>query len=159
MKLLARIGMAFVVLAGVAVLPLVAANPAMAATCSGYGCDYQDPVATGCASGSYTVSSAAVSRNGVQYGTVDLRWSPTCQTNWSRVWVGAGGSNPNHYERYVWVERQSPSAYVGFDYYGDGSPVYGWMLYVPGCAKAGASLQIGPGTYALGIAYQPGCIF
>jgi hypothetical protein len=136
-----------------------AAPVGIAATCSGYGCDYQDPAVTGCSAGSNNTASAAVTYGGVSYGTVELRWSPTCQTNWSRLTINAGGSNPNGYWRGVYAYRQSPYAGTYFDYYGAGSPVYGNMLYAPGCAKAIAYLQISASVTASGVAMQPGCSF
>jgi len=157
---LIRLGISVTVLLGsIATISTLAIAPASAATCSGYGCDSQDPVATGCSSGSYTVKSAPVAYNGVQYGTVELRWSPTCQTNWSRLTISAGGSNPQHYDRQVWVARQNPDAQMGFDWTSDGSPIYGDMLYAPGCAKAWATIQVGPNAIASGTAMQPGCWF
>jgi hypothetical protein len=129
------------------------------ATCSGYGCDYQDPIATGCSAGANNTASAAVTYGGVNYGTVELRWSPTCQSNWSRLTINAGSSNPNGYWRGVDVYRQSPYALAYFDYYGTGSQVYGNMLYSPGCAKATAYLQISASATATGVALQPGCSF
>jgi len=136
-----------------------AAPVGITATCSGYGCDYQDPAATGCSAGSNNTASAAVTAGGVTYGTVELRWSPTCQTNWSRLTINAGGSNPNGYWRGVDVYRQSPAASAFFDYYGAGSPVFGNMLYSPGCAKAIAYLQVSATVTATGVAMQPGCSF
>lgn len=55
-----------------------------AAGCSGTGCNSKDPGTTGCASGSYTVGTANVNYNGTT-GLVELRWSPTCKTNWPKV--------------------------------------------------------------------------
>ncbi len=49
-------------------------------TCSGNGCNGKDPVATGCASGAYTVQTAVFSNS-----NVELRYSPTCKTNWGLV--------------------------------------------------------------------------
>jgi hypothetical protein len=157
---LAKLCIAVAVLLGtVTTVTTLAITPASAATCSGYSCDYQDPAATSCSSGSYTVKSAPVTYGGIQYGTVELRWSPTCQTNWSRLTISAGGSNPQHYDRQAWVARQSPDAAVGFDWTSDGSPIYSDMLYAPGCAKASATIQIGPNAFALGTAMQSGCWF
>lgn len=153
-----------VVLAGlVAALAAVPAAQASAqpaapqVTCSGYGCDHQDPAATGCSAGSYTVTSAPITIGSTVYGTVELRWSPTCQTNWSRVTVASGGSNPNAWWRYADVYRQSPYAYDLFSYNGSGSPVYGNMLYAPGCASASGTIQVGASSWATGSAVQPGC--
>jgi hypothetical protein len=64
--------------------------------CWGDWCSGQDPQATGCAKDGRTVTSVAVSFTVVHPGTdpsseevdagwLDLRWSPTCKTNWSRL--------------------------------------------------------------------------
>lgn len=61
-------------------------TPAQAATCSGYGCDGLDPNATGCSSGANdTGSTYLYDANGNIVGLLELRYSPTCGTNWSRV--------------------------------------------------------------------------
>ena|SRR5947209_626897 len=49
-------------------------------SCSGDGCDGLNPVSTGCATGAYTVQTAVFSNS-----YVELRYSPTCKTNWGRV--------------------------------------------------------------------------
>jgi hypothetical protein len=134
--------------------PMATATPALAATCSGYGCDYQDPVATGCSSGAYTVTSAAITYQGVTYGTVELRWSPTCQTNWARTTL---------YAQYVGMEawanvyRQSPYAQADWHCTCSTTPIYGNMLYAPGCAEAEGDVWISYGNEAKGWAIQPGC--
>jgi hypothetical protein len=141
-------------LGSVTVLPALSAAPAYAATCSGYGCDGQDPLASGCNTGAYTVASAPITYQGVTYGTVELRWSPTCQTNWARTTVG------NAYlglMRYANIYRQNPAAQADWHYTGPGNPVYGNMLYSPGCAEAEGEVQNGQGIFAEGWAVQPGC--
>ena len=143
-----------VILASAVSLPTLSAASAHAATCSGYGCDYQDPIATGCSSGAYTVASAPITYQGITYGTVELRWSPTCQTNWARTTVN------NSYlglTRYANVYRESPFAQADWHYTGPGNPVYGNMLYAPGCAEAEGEVQDGHGLFAEGWAVQPGC--
>lgn len=49
-------------------------------TCSGNGCNGQNPATTGCAADARTVQTATFSNSFVQ-----LRYSPTCGTNWGRV--------------------------------------------------------------------------
>lgn len=49
-------------------------------TCSGNGCNGQSPAATGCEAGAYTIQTAVFSNS-----YVELRYSPTCGTNWGRV--------------------------------------------------------------------------
>jgi Protein of unknown function (DUF2690) len=50
-------------------------------SCYGDYCSGQDPVTTGCDKDAVTIASVEVDNGG---GQVDLRWSPTCQTNWAR---------------------------------------------------------------------------
>ena len=56
-------------------------------TCSGDGCDGLNPETTGCAAGAYTVQTAVFSNS-----YVELRYSPTCKTNWGRVTSKVGPS-------------------------------------------------------------------
>jgi hypothetical protein len=56
------------------------------ASCSRYGCDNKDPNTSGCADGSqYTVVAGNVVLNGVTFATINLRYSPTCGTNWAQI--------------------------------------------------------------------------
>jgi hypothetical protein len=69
---------------------------AAARGCYGDWCSGRDPSSTGCANGSRTVASTEVSfvvtypgtdpsSEEVKAGWLDLRWSPTCKTNWARL--------------------------------------------------------------------------
>jgi hypothetical protein len=72
----------------------VTSTPAQAATCSGYGCDGLDPNATGCSAGANdTGSTYLYNASGSIVGLLELRYSPACGTNWSRVtsYVGVRG--------------------------------------------------------------------
>jgi Protein of unknown function (DUF2690) len=54
--------------------------------------DNTDPADSGCSSGGYTLTFASVRRwdtDGV-VGTIELRWSPSCQTAWARFTPSAG---------------------------------------------------------------------
>ncbi|MEV7230801.1 DUF2690 domain-containing protein [Polymorphospora sp. NPDC051019] len=70
---------------------LVPARPALAgkveAGCWGDWCSGRDPEETRCSADAYTVASAGIPWSGGL--EVELRWSPTCQTNWARVNYGA----------------------------------------------------------------------
>jgi len=65
----------FLLTAGLA----VSAAPAGAVGCYGDYCSGQDPQATGCADDAQTVAWYDA-----QGARLELRWSPTCQTNWAR---------------------------------------------------------------------------
>ena len=55
-------------------------------TCSGPACNGQDPGPTGCSAKCGTVEEVEIrDSEGIIVGTVELRWSEICQTNWSRV--------------------------------------------------------------------------
>lgn len=60
-------------------------------SCWGDWCSGQDPQATGCAADAYTVAHARIPGT---WSYVELRWSPTCKTNWARVHSSWGTSYP-----------------------------------------------------------------
>src|SRR5262245_1467970 len=86
-------GLAAAASIGLGTLIGLPASPAFAATCSGNGCNGLDPIATGCATGAYTVASAPMSDPYGTAATIDLRYSPSCGTNWSRLTMSVGTGN------------------------------------------------------------------
>ncbi len=56
------------------------AAPASAVSCYGDYCSGQDPDASGCSAGGITTKSW-----GNSSFILEVRWSPTCQTNWARL--------------------------------------------------------------------------
>jgi hypothetical protein len=71
---------------------VVTAGPASAASCSGVYCDGQDAVAAGCVGDAVTVARAAINNSsGGVIGRVDLRWSGSRGTNWTRTVSYIGG--------------------------------------------------------------------
>jgi hypothetical protein len=117
------------------------ASSAQAVGCYGDYCSGKDPQATGCANDARTFAVTNLS-----YGTLSLRWSPTCKTEWARL--------------YVYPTRTLSPGYViaqqSTGYYQTG-PIYAisswtahdettWspMIYSPvKCVKAGANLGTG----------------
>lgn len=67
-------------------LGIVTAGPSSAVGCYGDYCSGKDPSSTGCAADAYT--AAAVDFTG---GRLEVRYSPTCKTNWSRLQIYPGG--------------------------------------------------------------------
>jgi hypothetical protein len=57
----------------------------LAATCSGYACDNQNPQTAGCAADAFTAVSKAITYPGGQIGLLELRVSRSCGTKWGRV--------------------------------------------------------------------------
>jgi hypothetical protein len=104
------------------------ASPAQAVTCYGDYCSGKDPVATGCSADARTVASNVTVYGGA-YRYVQLRWSPTCKTNWTRV---------NYVTpKYLWA-TQEPTKYT--QWYSNHNATYSWtrQIYSPSkCVRGG----------------------
>lgn len=121
-------------------------NPSPLPSCDRQNCDNQDPIQTGCSSNITSVTQATWPT-----GTIELRWSTDCWTNWSRF---TPSSTSGGVGVHIWVERQSATndggipAKVGgkFGFTIDTSvgPYWGNMLYSPGPARACFSVGNGP---------------
>ncbi len=139
-----RIGIRRLAMAGITSLIVasslaVGVPSALAARCSGYGCDGKDPIAMGCAGGARTVRSApilGVGNNTV--GKVELRWSESCGTNWAKVTASSGIP----YRRLVAnVHRHSDGRTITEDLTGYAS-IYTNMVYARGiCAHASGRID------------------
>jgi hypothetical protein len=135
-----------------------AATPAYADSfpyCSGYGCDNQDPHTTGCDRDGQTVASAPIKWSTYTYGTVYLRWSQRCQSNWALVYIQLT-SNPERLPRDANVARQSPYRLVPWRDTGSAQWIYGNMVYAPGCAEAIGVIDVSYAT-ASGTAVNTWC--
>jgi hypothetical protein len=115
----------------------MSAQPALAASCSGTGCNGQDPGATGCADSNTTNARTLTvhyyaSANFWADMTVYLRWSPTCGTNWAKAVVTS--SNPSNWGYQMAVElKDQYYNYVDGTYTGlaNTRAIYGDMHYAP----------------------------
>lgn len=119
-----------VTLLGLAVFAGGVSNAAATATCSHNGCNGQDPQTTGCVVGAYTVQTATTPSLIIQ-----LRYSPKCGTNWSRVISKQGSSH-----LFATIVRNDRRSYVRS--FGFSTLVYSQMVYAP-IAKAQACGRIG----------------
>jgi hypothetical protein len=135
----------------------VSVTPAVAATCSGPSCTSQDPYVTQCNAGdSIAGATAIVDAAGQTFGRLVLYWSPACQTNWGQAYFD-DGNPPSTPPVDVRVFGSSSSATydtgpVDFSTTASGSPVWGNMVYSPGCAYATVTRGGQTGT-----AVQQGC--
>ena len=117
------------------------AAPAHAVSCYGDYCSGKDPNATGCANGATTFASANLG-----YGTLDLRWSPTCKTEWARLYVYPTRTLA---PGYVIAEQstgytQTGPIYAIASWSPQSETVWTPMIYSPVlCVKAGANLGTG----------------
>jgi hypothetical protein len=115
-------GIVLATLAGAAlfVAPSVEASASTQSVgCYGDYCSGQDPMGTNCAADAYTVASAGVyGTYGQQY--VEIRWSPTCKTNWARANFPTGN-----------IKAVQETGYTAG--YGDSNGSVSWsrMIYSP----------------------------
>ena len=120
----------------------IAAAPAQAATCSGFGCDRKDPIATGCANNVNNTASAWITNGvGQRLALVELRWSLTCSTNWGKITKTSQGNRIT-----ITATRPSPFATTA-TYGGTASSFYGDQLYGAGmtvCAIGTATDLLNP---------------
>ena len=95
------------------------------------GCDGQDPVQTGCANSAYTIASDYIYRLGIVIGRVDLRYSPTCETNWTRTISYMGPQTLDA------VVTEEDIGYHLNEYLDNVTNVYTDMIYAPSpiCAQ------------------------
>lgn len=105
---------------------LAPSSPVRAATCSGTGCNNQDPYAMGCAGAgaSWRVIDMRYIYHyatGANIGYTQLWWSDTCRTNWSRV-VSTSGSK--YLKAYMYNNSGEFGAIFGY-----GTAVVGRMQY------------------------------
>jgi hypothetical protein len=112
-------------LVAAAALTLLLAPDAQAASCSGRGCNGKDPVQAGCSAGTTIADTAPMFTS----GTAELRWSPTCKTNWVRVVNYAGGQSALRITVWTGSDR------VGFPAPGTPGTHWGNMVHAPGCAR------------------------
>ena len=116
---------------------MLPATPAFAVTCSGSGCEGKNPQTTGCSADAVTAASAAIPD-----GKVELRWSQTCLTFWSRVtsWIG-----PTTIRTRVQRQTSPIQSYDDIDY--NATQAYNdKMMYIPffgprhrACGRVGAN--------------------
>ena len=117
-----------------AVTPILGASPALAANCSGDGCNGKNPVTSGCNANGYLAKRIAFTdMNGIAMWDkvyADVYYSNICGTNWVRVtnnpWGGRAfksivSLNANGTPRYTETE----------DDYTYGSS-FSMMVYAPG---------------------------
>jgi hypothetical protein len=120
MRQLLNLGAAVIVAFTLSAMLPASQHSVSAASCYHNGCNKQDPNATGCSADAYTVfTPTPLVYQGQTWGYVDLRWSPLCGANWSRV--RAAGSQAN---LTATVIRDAD----GLTYFGSW---YGWTVWSP----------------------------
>jgi hypothetical protein len=107
------------------------------ASCSGNGCNGIDPSTTACPNDAFTAQTRSIYRNtdNKYIGYVELRWSPTCKTNWARVTRTDGyylEGMDAMVTRYGGTPVQQFSSHAGY------TTIWSNMVYAPSpyCAQA-----------------------
>ena len=149
---LLRFGVALFVATLMLAGPLGSAHVS-AASCGGSAssCDHTSPQTTGCAADAVTKATVYIADELYpQYniGKVELRYSPSCHTAWSRVWITA--SDGGQFSTNEWVQRKSDGATDHrYDALWYGESAYSHQLYVRGTSGR-ACASISNGTVAEG---------
>ncbi|MET8280579.1 DUF2690 domain-containing protein [Micromonospora sp. NPDC005174] len=106
-------------------------SPALAVSCYGDYCSGQDPEASGCSADATTTASARIWGT---YSYIELRWSPTCKTNWARVPASWGTSYPSQVQAFQCATGYNQSGVSA------SNASYSWsrMIYSP---KLGVSAR------------------
>jgi hypothetical protein len=120
------LGRGRVVASGIAIVGLVlgiqVAVPQVAqasVSCYGDYCSGKDPQATGCAADAYTFASRFDSNTGA---LVELRWSPTCKTEWARANSPLSGG---------WIKAVQSTGYTQWGTIWNGSYSWSRQIYSP----------------------------
>lgn len=123
---------------GVALLAIVSAGtlavapaPAGAVGCWGDYCSGTDPQATGCSADAFTVASYSPPSSST---TLELRWSPTCKTNWARLSGGCDITDLRAVQSTGYTQTRS------------GANPWSRQIYSPTLAVK-ASARCGPNVY------------
>lgn len=90
-------------------VPLMSSSRA-AAACYGSSCNNVDPNTSGCINDQVTVDQANITGGGKTWGTVYLRYSPTCEASWAYISV-TQGTNMG-----LWIENANSQSYGGVIY-------------------------------------------
>lgn len=123
---------------GAALVALLVGSTAVPASAtSGTGFDNTDPAGGPdyCASGSYPIKTYNLYANGSGplVGYMEVRYSPSCQTNWVRVY-NSGTSDAlskTYIRRYAQGSLPDSGAITSSDLY-PGGWAYGYQVYAPG---------------------------
>lgn len=137
---------AFRKISTLAVVPLTAAalllSPISPASAAGISYDGTDPVVTGCSSDAVTISTRTYSNV-----DVDIRYSPSCQTNWIRVRTQATDVMTSKS-----IARDANPDYGISSYQtawsDDNGNSYSFQTYAPGSTCVNAYVNIYWGEYA-----------
>jgi hypothetical protein len=123
-------------LAGVAATVILAATPASAAPYDPY--TDTNPATTGCSADAITIATRSIRNAQATYGTMEVRYSPACGTNWVRAVMSVQTSS---YTVTKGIRRPSsqPDGHGGWlAYYENYEPdpavgtSFGMQVYAPG---------------------------
>lgn len=127
-------------------LNVATATSAFAATCSGYGCDGQNPYGAGCFTGSIVVDDEPlVNQFGQSAGRVRLHYSPACRTVWGSIYDAPSPDGTG--QGWADIHRNSDNHRFDCAVPVNQSSCYTSMLY-DGGVTSHAHAEYSPGTIA-----------
>ncbi|GAA3873910.1 DUF2690 domain-containing protein [Streptomyces sedi] len=109
----------------------------------------KDPLASGCNIGARTLSSARLlATDGQDYGYIEMRYSPSCQTQWIRVKSTISNCDGSQNDCLQEISVRRPSGADGgaasFTDYRRGPTAFGRMVYTPNTRACGtAAVDLG----------------
>jgi hypothetical protein len=98
--------------------------PSASAACYGSACNGVNPSGSGCDSTAVTLARQEIYNSyGSNIGAVEIRWSPVCQTNWSRATAYGGARTMRPY--IITATNQY------YESYGTNTQMWSPMVYAP----------------------------
>lgn len=103
--------------------------------------DGSNPVSTGCASNATTIASRPIKSPQATFGTMEVRYSPSCQTNWIRAVLNTNYANTVAVK---WIERpaQGNLSTAGSVDSDAAQTSFGMQLYAPGSTCITVSVDL-----------------
>jgi hypothetical protein len=140
---------------------MVKAQKASAAPMGGSKYNDTDPSSTGCSNtGSTVLSSLIETPGGYEEGAVDMRWSSSCQTNWSRVTSYDGSYTYSWAATLYYQSGDCAKAYTNYGPDGAGGTIWSPQEYAPTIpVEAYGNVEDADLTDAFGLVYNPGWAF
>ena len=125
-----------VVTAGPAGATALGTAPRVAAAgCYGDYCSGKDPHAMGCDNDAYDLASVAIPST---QAYVELRWSPSCKTEWARVPAGWGAYFPSQLRA---VQPSTGYAQIGIV---NSNAIYSWTRQIYSPVRCVYAAWVGP---------------
>jgi hypothetical protein len=140
------------VLTAILALPTGAANASESPSCYGAGCEGIDPATTNCTDDAVTLLSRRADVGTRDWGVLELRYSPSCHSNWARFtpwgglrgWAGnLAGKGELNATPYIWRDGVADSLRgQGGHSSGPGLTITNWTSMITADGKTCSSAEV-----------------